>query len=187
MTTTSPKVLHRKSVRLQTYDYAMAGAYFITIVTKDRKCFFGEVVDVEIKLNHWGQIVQDEWKNSTQIRMEIDLDAFIVMPNHIHGIVVIANGSGRATGRSPLQSGPSRRSLGAFVGGFKSIVTKRINALRGLPGKAVWQRNYFEHIIRNEQSLNRIRRYILDNPVRWEFDRDNPSSIKPETEYAWLR
>jgi hypothetical protein len=69
MTTTSPKVLHRKSVRLQTYDYAMAGAYFITIVTKDRKCFFGEVVDVEIKLNHWGQIVQDEWKNSTQIRM----------------------------------------------------------------------------------------------------------------------
>jgi len=108
-----------------------------------------------------------------------------VMPNHVHGIVVIAAGAGRATGRSPLQSGPSRRSLGAFVGGFKAVVTKRINESRGLPGAPVWQRNYFEHVIRSEDSLNRIRQYILDNPLRWEFDRENPAVVKPELEYSW--
>ena len=181
----NPEARSRRSIRLQDYDYTRAGAYFITIVTQDRKCMFGEIVDGEMRPNDWGQIVQDEWDNSREIRREIELDVFIVMPNHIHGVVVIADGSGRATGRSPLQSGPSRQSLGAFVGGFKAVVTKRINALSGLPGKPVWQRNYFEHVIRNEDSLNRIRQYILDNPMRWEFDRDNPASIKPEPEYAW--
>lgn len=176
---------NRRSIRLQDYDYKRAGAYFITIVTQNHKCMFGEIVDGEMRPNDWGQIVQDEWENSRQIRREIELDVFIVMPNHIHGVVVIADGLGRATGRSPLQSGPSRRSLGAFVGGFKAVVTKRINARRGSPGTPVWQRNYFEHVIRSEDSLNRIRQYMLDNPMRWEFDRDNPASTKPEPENAW--
>jgi putative transposase len=187
MMTIPPEAWRRQSIRLQDYDYTRAGAYFITIVTQERKCMFGDIVDGEMRPNDWGQIVQDEWERSAQIRTEIELDAFVVMPNHIHGVIVIAEGLGRATGRSPLQSGPSRRSLGAFVGGFKAVVTKRINALRGLPGTPVWQRNYFEHIIRNDESLNRIRQYILDNPMRWEFDRDNPASLKPETEYAWGR
>jgi len=129
--------------------------------------------------------VQDECEKSTQIRKEIELDAFVVMPNHVHAIVVIADGTERATGRSPLQAGPAKRSLGAFVGGFKSAVTKGVNQIRQTPGVAVWQRNYFEHVIRNESALNRIREYILNNPAHWEFDRENPTAQRPEAMYAW--
>ena len=107
------------------------------------------------------------------------------MPNHIHGIIVITDAPARATGRSPLQSGPTKRSLGAFVGGFKSAITKRIGELRGLPRTPVWQRNYYEHVIRNEESLHRIREYILDNPTRWEFDRENPLAMQPESADSW--
>jgi len=185
MMTIRPEARRRRSIRLQDYDYGLAGAYFITIVTKDRKCLFGEIADGEMRINDCGKIVQDEWEKSAQIREEIELDAFVVMPNHIHAIVIITEGAGRATGRSPLQSGPAKRSLGAFVGGFKSVVTRSINESRGSPGTAVWQRNYFEHIIRDENSLHRIREYILNNPSRWEFDRENPAALKPESEYSW--
>jgi putative transposase len=185
MTTISPKTRRRQSIRLQNYDYSLAGAYFITIVTQGRKCLFGEIVEGEFRSNACGQIVQYEWERSAQIRTEIELDAFVVMPNHIHGVIVISEAMGRATGRSPLQSGPSRRSLGAFVGGFKAVITKRFNALRGSPGTPVWQRNYFEHVIRSEDSLKRIRQYILDNPVRWEFDRENPGTLHPDAKYTW--
>jgi len=185
MMTIRPEARRRRSIRLDNFDYASAGAYFITIVTKGRKCLFGDIVDGELRLNDWGQIVQDEWEMSAQIREEIELDAFVVMPNHVHAIVAISDRRGRATGRSPLQSGPAKRSLGAFVGGFKSVVTRSINELRGSPGTPVWQRNYFEHIIRDENSLHRIREYILNNPARWEFDRENPAALKPESEYSW--
>jgi len=107
------------------------------------------------------------------------------MPNHIHGIIVFTDAPERATRRSPLQSGPTRRSLGAFVGGFKSVVTKRVDELRGSPGMPVWQRNYYEHVIRNEESLHRIREYIHDNPARWEFDRENPLTTQPEFDDVW--
>jgi putative transposase len=177
MMTNSPEARSRRSIRLQNYDYALAGAYFITIVTQGRKLLFGDIVDGAMRSNVWGQTVQDEWEKSAQIRKEIERDAFVVMLNHFHGIVVIAAGAGRATGRSPLQSGPAKGSLGAFVGGFKAAVTKRINESRGSPGTPVWQRNYFEHVIRNEDSLNRVRQYILDNPMHWEFDRENPAGL----------
>jgi putative transposase len=140
-----------------------------------------------MRLNPWGQEAKAEWEKSAQIRIEIEMDAFVVMPNHVHGIIVIAGAPGRATGRSPLQSGPTRRSLGAFVSGFKFAVTKRIRELRHTPGVSVWQRNYYEHIIRNEESLNRIRQYILENPARWELDRENPSGRlpNPKTRGGW--
>jgi REP-associated tyrosine transposase len=181
-----PRNRRRRSIRLQDYDYSLAGAYFTTIVAKDRQCLFGEIVDGQIHLNDWGQIVQDEWEKSAQIRKEIELDEFVIMPNHIHGIVVITQKMERATSRSPLRSGPAKCSLGALVAGFKAVVTKRMNMTRGLPGVPVWQRNYFEHVIRNEDSLNRIRDYILKNPTQWEFDRENPSALKPEAADAWL-
>jgi len=181
----NPETPCRRSIRLQDYDYALAGAYFITIVTKDRKCLFGEIADGEMWLNDKGQIVQDEWYKSAWIREEIELDAFVVMPNHVHAIVAIGDRARRATGRSPRQSGPAKRSLGAFVGGFKSVVTKRINEIRNSPGTPVWQRNYFEHVIRNEESLHRIRQYVLDNPTQWEFDRENSAASNPESEYSW--
>jgi putative transposase len=152
----------RKTLRLESYDYRQPGAYFLTIVAHARRSIFGEVVDENVRLGDFGRIVSEAWERSNQIRNEIALDAFIVMPNHLHGIVTIR--SVRATGWSPSPSGPFKRSLGAFVAGFKSAVTTRINQLRGTPGLAVWQRNYYEHIIRNEESLNRIREYIVSNP-----------------------
>jgi len=103
MMTTSLEAARRRSIRLQDYDYASAGAYFITLVTKERKCLFGDIVDGEIRLNDCGQTVQEEWQKSAQIRKEIELDAFVVMPNHVHAIFVITDGSGRATGGRPLR------------------------------------------------------------------------------------
>ena len=205
-----PTKHHRRSIRLPGYDYTQPGAYFVTICTHNREPLFGHVVNGEMVLNAWGRIVWEEWFRSAEIRAEIELfpDEFVVMPNHIHGIVWIvetddpnarAHGdasnvgvTGRspmhgrapnvgATGRSPLQPrGPAPRSLGSFIAGFKSAVTKRINALRGTPGARVWQRNYYEHIIRNERALNAIRRYIAENPQRWHLDRHNPTATVPD-------
>jgi REP element-mobilizing transposase RayT len=158
-----------------------------------------------------GHPAQEQWLRSSDIREEIELDAFVVMPNHLHGIVVAkipgaadappvdVGAHGRAPLRPPLRSPRSLaaghaplppplrspRSLGSFIAGFKPSATKCINAARGTPGAPVWQRNYHEHIIRNEDSLNRIRQYILDNPARWSMDRENPTSINPEPEGAW--
>jgi REP element-mobilizing transposase RayT len=156
--------------------------YFFTICAYDRQFLFGNVVKGEMELNEFGHIVAEELRKSTDIRHEIELDTFIVMPNHLHGIVTMTDRDVGATGGSPFPSGPSKRSLGAFIGGFKSVVTTRINQLRGTPGVPVWQRNYYEHIIREGESLNRIRQYIADNPTRWEFDPENPDAKTPNKE-----
>jgi len=172
-----PEKHHRRSIRLQGWDYTQPGAYFVTIVAYGRE-LFGQVVDGEICLSEFGEIVRDEWLASADIRCEIQLDAFVVMPNHLHGIVWIVADDDivGATGRSPLPArGPTPKSLGSFIAGYKSAVTKRINEIRGTPGNPVWQRNYYEHIIRNEQDLDAIRRYIRDNPAHWAEDPENPS------------
>jgi REP element-mobilizing transposase RayT len=158
----------RRTIRLQGYDYTSAGLYFITICTHQRQCLFGEIVDGEMRLNEYGQIVSEEWMRSTDIRQEIDFDAWVIMPNHMHGIVVINPPDTTpppvgAHGRAPLPCAPQRigiayrkpRSLSSFVAGFKSATTKRINILRHAAGTPVWQRNYYEHVIRDETSLQR--------------------------------
>ena len=172
---------HRRSVRLPAHDYAQPGAYFVTMVTKNRECLFGDIIDGKVNLTGLGEIVREEWERSCSIRAEMALDVFVVMPNHIHGIVIITNrdglvdpGSVGAHGRAPLHRAP--RSLGSFVAGFKSAVTKRINDLRGTPGWSVWQRNYHERIVRDEDELYAKRRYIAFNPGRWRYDRENPGS-----------
>jgi REP element-mobilizing transposase RayT len=168
---------HRHSVRLRGYDYSSPGAYFITLCAWNRECIFGEIIDGEIKLNACGTIVQQEWMRSLTIRREIELDEFIIMPNHVHGVVFI-NSNGNATrdvganGRSPLRM--QSRSLSSFIAGFKSAVTKSINISRNTPGMPVWQRNYFERVIRNENELFRIREYIHINPAQWDIDEENP-------------
>jgi len=172
---TAAEKLRRRSIRLREYDYRQPGAYFITVVAHGRAVLFGEIVGGETRLNEYGRIVEDEWQKSSIIRREIELDAFVVMPNHIHGIVNIIDADVGATGRSPLRSGPPARSLGAFIAGFKSAVTKRINEIRQTHGAPVWQRNYYEHIIRGDGELLRVREYILNNPLDWENDRENPS------------
>jgi putative transposase len=192
----NPDIHHRRSIRLKHYDYSQPGAYFVTICTHDRECLFGEIVNNEMILNEYGKIVYEEWFLSTKIRNEIELyeNEFVVMPNHIHGIVWVNTNvmdvthNVGATGRSPLQKhnrsniqnghlanydnphGPKNKSLSSFIAGYKSSVTKRINQIRQTQGIPVWQRNYYEHIIRNEIELNKIREYILKNPLNWETD-----------------
>jgi REP element-mobilizing transposase RayT len=175
----------KSSPRLQGYDYSSEGAYFLTLVTHQRQHLFGEVSEDMIQVSDFGEIAFDQWFLSAEIRNEINLyqDEFVVMPNHVHGIVWITNspatdypfGAG-ATGQSPLReggeagSGPGAKSLSAFVVGYKSSVTKRVNVLRDSPGDSVWMRNYHDRVIRNSRQLNAIRKYILENPLKWELD-----------------
>lgn len=183
-----PNIHLRRSIRLKGYDYSRAGAYFVTICVQNRACLFGDIVDGEMVLNPSGQIVADEWIKTAEIRNEIELDEWVVMPNHFHGIVWIRHGGGttgdcRGTARrAPTveQFGkPVAGSLPTIVRAFKSAVTKRINQTRKTPGMTLWQRNYWEHIVRNDHELNRIRQYIINNPANWQYDREN-SHIIPD-------
>jgi REP element-mobilizing transposase RayT len=144
----------------------------VTACTKGRACLFGEVVSGELQLSEVGRIVTETWAWLTIQYPYVELDVFVIMPNHIHGIIVVQEKGGR--GRS--QTAPTKRkSLGRLIGAMKTVSTKSINQRRGTPGAAVWQRNYYEHVIRSDNSLNRIREYILDNPGQWNFDRENPA------------
>jgi putative transposase len=174
-----PQKHHHRSIRLQGYDYAQAGAYFVTLVTYQRDALFGEIIDGEMKLNRKGEIVQEEWFASVNIRKEIRLhpEEFVIMPNHIHGIVWIENDASiaivGADGRPPLPHLHRKpRSLGSFIAGYKSSVTKRIRDELNETG--IWQRNYYERIIRNEKELDAIYRYIESNPLNWAKDDENP-------------
>ena len=166
------------------YDYSKAGAYFVTICTWNKECIFGEIDDEKMKLNEYGKTVFEEWHRSSKIRREIGMDAFVIMPNHIHGIVIIHDTiieqhNMGANGRSPLRM--KSKSISSFIAGFKSAVAKRINQMRNTPATPVWQRNYYEHVIRNEKELNAIREYIVYNPLRWNEDTENPNR-KPKDE-----
>lgn len=209
------KPLHRrKSIRLKEYDYSLEGAYFITICTHVKKHLFGEVASETMRVNKYGTIVQDCWDGLTEHYPNIELDQFVVMPNHVHGIVVIlgdmmvgagfpspdrksiAVGAGSPRPDSGnLQNQGARKprpyqlkpSLGQIVAYFKYQSTKHINEIRNTPSAPVWQRGYFEHIIRNEKSLNRIREYIHTNPQRWDFDRENPSAKHSDEFDVWIK
>jgi REP-associated tyrosine transposase len=324
-----PKHHHRRSIRLREYDYSSPGGYFITVCAHNKQCLFGGIVDGHMHRSQYGEIVQEEWLRSATIRKEIQLDAWVVMPNHVHGIVIITSPVGahgdvphdqaprgdtsasivtraarahghalhdqaprgdtsastvtspvgahgdvphdqaprgntsvsivtspvgahgdvphdqaprgdtsasivtspvgahgdaphdqaprgdtsasivtspvgargdvphdqaprgdtsasivtraaRAHGHAPLHNAPPQRrprSLGTFVSGFKGTVKIRVNQLRGTPGAPVWQHNYYEHVVRNEDELNQIREYILNNPLRWALDRENPGRV----------
>jgi REP element-mobilizing transposase RayT len=167
---------------LREYDYSQTGAYFITICTHERICLFGDIMNGEMRLNDAGWIVQQCWDQIPEHSPHVELGEFIVMPNHVHGIIVIAEtpnvGARHAVPLPEKFCKPVPGSIPTIVRSFKSAVTKRINELRNTPGAPVWQRNYYEHIIRNEESLNRIRKYIANNPTQWELDRENPVGAK---------
>jgi putative transposase len=175
---------HRRSIRLKGYDYTQAGAYFITICTHGRECLFGEVVDGEMRLNTLGEIVHRTWSDLPNHVVRIVLDEFVVMPNHIHGIIMVGDqsvvgagsvGAGSVgAGSEPAPTTTKRHGLPEIIRQFKTFSARRINEHRGTAGTPVWQRNYYEHIIRDEESLNRIREYIANNPLQWELDRENP-------------
>ncbi len=176
----NPNQHHRRSIRLPAYNYTQAGAYFVTICTDQREWLFGEVVDGEMRLNEYGQIVEEEWLQTSIIRPYVQLDTFVIMPNHFHAIVVITD-DGRGTAPPCPYTGqfgkPIAGSLPTIMRSFKSAVTKRINALRNTPTAPVWQRNYHEHVIRDETALDAIRAYIANNPFHWAADRYNHLSI----------
>ncbi len=176
----------RRSLRLLDHDYSQAGAYFVTICTQERMCIFGQVVDGSMRLNALGEIVWSCWEDMPDHRPEVELDAFVVMPNHMHGIAVIADrrdgvGDGSQTGETSLaptvrREGDRRATLGAIVGAFKAAVTRATNELPGKTRQPLWQRGYYEHVIRSEVALSRIREYIEQNPAKWALDHDNPAN-----------
>ncbi|MGZ9262635.1 MAG: transposase [Candidatus Binatia bacterium] len=164
----------RRSIRLANYDYSQDGAYFLTLCAQARLSIFGQIVDGVMQLNECGSLVASEWCRTSAIRPHVALDEFVVMPNHFHSIVAI-EGSRRGVLRyaHPRFQSPSQ-SLGSIVRGFKSATTTLINSMRNSPGAPVWQRNYYEHVIRNESELIGIREYIANNPHQWSLDRENP-------------
>jgi len=167
---------HRRSIRLKGYDYSQSGAYFITICARNKECLFGEIAGVKMVLNDAGAMAHDEWVKTSEMRQNIKLDEFVVMPNHIHGIIIIGDCRGTMH-RAPTAEqfgNPTSNSIPAIIRGFKSAVTKQINAIRNMPGIPIWQRNYFEHIIRDEESLWKIREYIVNNPINWQQDEMYP-------------
>ena len=193
----NPDRHHRKSIRLKHYDYSQAGAYFVTICTKDRKLFFE---DEFIK-----SIAETFWKEMPKHFINVKLDEFIIMPNHLHGIIIIENDIAVGTGHRPVQIGhrpvqnrfqnPGKGSLSTIIGSYKSITIRTINEIVGTghcpvqigQGNALplreqknfaWQPRFYEHIIRDEIELNKIREYIINNPLKWELDIENPERIK---------
>ena len=190
--TNNIKKYHRRSIRLKEYDYTQAGAYFITICTYNHRFLFGVVEEGKMLLNRFGKIVESEWLKTEQIRENIELDEYIIMPNHFHGIIIITDtvrgtvhedNTVGAYSNTPLRKNSFRspsRTIGAIVRGFKSAVTKCINEYRETPGFPIWQRNYYEHIIRSREELSCIREYIANNPLQWQFDRENPHYIQDE-------
>lgn len=192
---------HRRSIRLKGYDYSTPGAYFITICAYEKKPLFGAVADAggnkpaTMRLNNAGIIVHEEWVNTEKIRNEIQIDEFVIMPNHIHGIVWITERiparrtpfeKGRTPGKGQWRKGrtPFARTgesdspglvspsgaIGAMVRGFKSTVTRRIRDISGNPEMKVWHRNYWDHVIRDDADMARIREYVHNNPARWDLD-----------------
>ena len=200
-----PERHHRKSIRLRGYDYAAPGAYFVTIATQDRACLFGEISRGRMHLTAAGMAAQTVWAAIPVHFPRVRLDAFVVMPNHVHGVILIGtdaatddmdgsvsddvdgsvsddvDGSVGATHASPLRArhryahgptrcahGPARRSIGAIVGSYKSAVSRHVHQLHGPRSDLVWQRNYYERIIRDYPSLQRVRQYIYANPRNWK-------------------
>jgi REP element-mobilizing transposase RayT len=171
----------RRSIRLKEYDYSQAGGYFVTMCVRNRECLFGKIIESEMKMNGFGEIVKECWDEIPNNYRNTEIDEFVVMPNHIHGIIMILDDlkSDDVVGaihELPLQMDIIKRRqmlLPKIIGRFKMNSAKRINEIRNSPGVPVWQRNYFEHVIRTEKELNHIREYIINNPTGWPKDEEN--------------
>ena len=175
----STTLFKRKSIRLKDYDYQQPGSYFLTICVQDRECLFGDVVDGEMRLNQYGEIVMRCWNDLPHHYPNVALDVCVVMPNHFHGVVTLTenhgSNSGVGAGLKPAPTSKKRHGLSEIVRAFKTFSSRKINALRNTPGIPVWQRNYFERVVRNENELFEIREYIQQNPLKWDLDPENPN------------
>jgi putative transposase len=195
----NPKIHNRRSIRLKGYDYSKAGLYFITICVQDRKHLFGEVIDGEMVLNEYGEIAYNEWKETEKIRKNCILHDFIIMPNHIHGIIEISFQEKSSQGNEDIGKFKSpSQTIGSFIRGYKITTIKKIkdkilNGRGGCTGELqfaptapmaptkniiklnfkIWQRNYYEHIICNNHAFHNISKYINDNPKKWGENKSN--------------
>jgi REP element-mobilizing transposase RayT len=191
----NPDTHHRRSIRLKNYDYSRKGAYFLTLCTFDRGCHFERFTQLR-------QIVETQWHRLPERFPGVVLDEFVIMPNHFHGIIVFCGDTPRGyPGSAPLQSGSPQNlipaetghpqgallrgpTVGDVVGAFKSLcVNAWLKVIRSEGTNATgkfWQNNYYEHVIRDQGEMDRIRRYIAENPLRWEFDRENPGFSKKQ-------
>lgn len=197
-----------ESTRLKNYDYSSDGAYFITICTKNRQHFFGEIIDNRLTDKKQAGIIQQCWFDLPNHYPNCILDKFIVMPNHVHGLIFIDN---RMNGvkrddiknkfdviNTPVETGlkpvstingntiknnqcnnqyPKRYSLSEIIRGFKTFTAREINKMQNTPGQPLWQPRFYDHVVRNECTLNRIRRYIVNNPIKWQRDRNNKENV----------
>ena len=167
----------RRSIRLKGYDYSAVGGYYVTLVTLGRGCIFGEIVGEEMRVNAMGRIVEECWRAIPEHFPNADIDLSIVMPNHLHGIIMLHEDSRGTTCRAPTPTiehfgKPTTGSLPTIVRSFKAAVTAR--ARHELSLANVWQRNYYEHILRDQVDYERIANYIACNPAMWDEDKENP-------------
>jgi len=198
-----PERHHRHSIRLKGHDYSQAGAYAVTLVSYGRETLFGEVVDGQMALNAVGEVIAATWRWLAVHYPYVTLDAWVVMPNHLHGIIILGDdcrgeeagdtisppGRVDAPASSPLHHpypsprphGTQHGSLNAIIQAYKAESTRRVNRMLGLYGSAnhIWQRNYYERITRNEREMDAIRAYIANNPIQWAVDRENPLMEHP--------
>ncbi|MDY7015580.1 MAG: transposase [Cyanobacteriota bacterium] len=171
----NPQKHHRRSIRLPEYNYRQPGAYFITICTYKKQCWLGDVVKGTMHCNHLGYIVSMFWQDLSRRFSHITIDVFVVMPNHIHGILILTDKELYVSQKEQFGK-PVSGSIPTVVRSFKSTVSKRINRMRRESNPPFWQRNYYESIIRIEGGLDRVRQYIRNNPRRWDFDEETPRS-----------
>jgi len=179
----NPDKHHRKSIRLKGYDYSRAGAYYVTICVQDRDMLLGKVVDGQIKLNEYGKMVAYTWNDLPNHHPHVCLDEFVIMPNHVHGVIIIDVGAGSVGAGSepaPTKTKHKQHGLPEIIRQFKTFSARRINNIRQTSGIHVWQRNYFEHVIRNENELHRIQKYIIENPLNWDSDDENPHNTRTD-------
>jgi putative transposase len=191
-----PQKHHRRSIRLKDYDYTLPGAYFVTIVAWRRQETFGQIRDGNMVLNRFGQVVMRTWQGLPYHYQNVVLDEFCVMPNHVHGIIQLVESDCRGGSDTTAASEPDqvmnkpgqeptggetrpssmRHGLPEIVRAFKSYSARQINYLRQTPNSPVWQRNYYERVARNEEELRQMAEYILNNPLGWDTDDENPHS-----------
>ena len=179
----------RRSIRIQGYDYTRQGAYFVTICTRNRVCLLGDIVEGRMHLSEAGRLAQAVWEDLPHHYPHVQIDVWVIMPNHMHGIIILTEAQATeddmqseadprtdvGAGLKPAPTAATRHGLSEIVRAFKTFSARRINALHNTVGTPFWQRNYYEHVIRNESALDRIRQYIVDNPARWREDPENPA------------
>ena len=181
-----PKKHHRRSIRLRGHDYTQEGSYFVTICTHEREPILGEIIDGSVILTDVGEVAQQCWDSIQRHFHNVELGEYVIMPNHVHGVIFLReipcrdevtsslrDDSEIEFGKSTIKRSPT---LGQIIAFYKYQSTKIINAIRDTPGMRFWQRNYYEHIIRDDKDLDRICKYIANNVVKWSEDKENPDN-----------